>query len=106
MPTQAESSETPRTATFVRKADWGADVRVYAVDPPMPVDDDEPTRFVAVSAVNAPYGGPETYIFPCDAYGEVTSWGELDGSYRGGLDHERALADAGYELAPAAEPEA
>ena len=48
------------------------------------------TRFVVTSAVCA-YSGPETYIFPTDSKGEVTSWGELPGSFQGGLDHEEAI---------------
>jgi hypothetical protein len=43
--------------------------------------------------------GPETYIFPSDETGKVIDWGELDGSYRGGLSHEKAIEDAGFVLA-------
>lgn len=58
------------------------------------------TGYVVVSAVCAiDWGGPETYIFASNAEGEVDDWGELDGSYRGGLDHEKALRGAGYTVA-------
>ena len=40
----------------------------------------------------------ETYIFPADEDGNVLDWGELEGSYRGGMDHEEALHNAGYEI--------
>lgn len=68
---------------------------LYKVDPPM-----AGTDHVIVSATVAMFSGPETYIFPAEnAESERPSdWGELDGSYRGGLDHAEALAGAGYEL--------
>lgn len=55
-------------------------------------------QHVVVSSVIAPYTGPETYIFPSNAAGDVISYSELDGSYRGGLDHKQALENAGYEV--------
>ncbi len=51
------------------------------------------TKYIMVSAVVAPYTGPETFIFPADIHGNVTNWGELHGSYTGGLDHARAIAN-------------
>lgn len=57
-------------------------------------------RFVVVSATVAPFSGAETYIFAANEEGEVDDWSELDGSYRGGLNHAEALQGAGYELAP------
>ncbi|MDQ0241245.1 hypothetical protein [Arthrobacter bambusae] len=56
-------------------------------------------EYVIVSAVNALYSGPETYIFGATEDGEVADWLELHGSYRGGLDHAAALSGAGYEVA-------
>ena len=76
--------------------------KLYKLDPPMTVTDwdDENTievhEYVVVSATYA--FGPETYIFPADENGEVTSYSELDGSYQGGLNHEQALNNAGYEV--------
>lgn len=55
-------------------------------------------QHIVISATIAPYSGAETYIFPSDADGNITSYIELSGSYRGGLDHKRALENAGYEL--------
>lgn len=55
-------------------------------------------EYVVVSAVNAFGMGNETYIFPSDDTGKVISWGELEGSYRGGTDHHKALRDAGWEV--------
>lgn len=79
---------------------------LYKLDPPLEWmgwgedEEDQPqsTEYVIVSAVDAPLSGPETYIFAADAEGNITDWGELEGSYRGGFDHEQALAGAGYEV--------
>ena len=90
-------------ATLVRKLDgFTGDARLYRVDPPLadePWDDEEPTKYeyVIVSAAMAMFSGPETYIFGADENGEVVDWGELPGSFRGGLDHAAALKGAGYE---------
>lgn len=69
------------------------DARVYHLSEPL-----DGAEYVVVSAVVVPYSGPETYIFPADENGEIVDYGELDGSYRGGLDHELALAQAGYAV--------
>jgi hypothetical protein len=53
-------------------------------------------RYVVVSAVSVAFTGPETYIFPADETGAVRDWGELPGSYRGGLSIQEALERAGY----------
>lgn len=58
----------------------------------------EDTNYVVVSAANVLYSGPETYIFPADKDGEVLSWAELSGSFRGAMDHAQALQNAGYEV--------
>ena len=85
-----------KTAKFLKQRSKGPAVwRHYQLSEPL-----EGTEFVVVSASVVPFGAPETYIFPADAAGEVTDWGELDGSYRGGLDHEKALRNAGYDVAP------
>ena len=46
--------------------------------------------FVVVSAICNDWAH-ETYIFPANAFGEITDWHELPGSYRGGMSHEEAL---------------
>ena len=43
-------------------------------------------------------GRPETYIFAADETGEITAWNELEGSFRGPVDHAKALAGAGYTV--------
>lgn len=55
-------------------------------------------EYVAVSAVFAPFSGDETLIFEADPAGNVVSWMDLPGSFRGAQDHERALRNAGYEV--------
>lgn len=55
-------------------------------------------EFVIASAANVMFTGPETYLFPADADGEVVDWAEMDGSYRGGLSHAKAFAGVGYSV--------
>lgn len=84
-----------KTATWIKsQANSKADQRVYRLDPPYGGTYD----FVVVSAADVPFSGPETYIFPCTADGDITDFGEMEGSYRGGLDHEAALRGMGYEV--------
>lgn len=95
-------SEQIKTATFVRSlAGFTGDARLYMVSPAAEQRDwdgalEATHDYVIVSATTVPFSGPETYIFPATPDGEVADWGELDGSYRGGLDHEEALRNAGY----------
>lgn len=51
-----------------------------------------------VTSSNTILGRPETYIFGSDAEGAILDWGELPGSFKGALDHEQALTNAGYEV--------
>ena len=91
-------------ATFIRDLDgFTGEAKLYKLDPPMEETDFDNEvvgrhKYVVVSATVAMFTGPETYIFPSDENGNVTSWGELEGSYRGGLDHETALKNAGYSI--------
>ena len=93
-----------KTATLLKTqtSEANAEQRVYRLDPPHVEADWEGEEHthdtVVVSAVYAMFSGPETYIFPGTADGEITDWGELEGSYRGGLDHEEALRGMGYEV--------
>jgi hypothetical protein len=93
-------SDHHATARFISDVNCTAtgNQKLYKLDPPL-----DEHRFVVVSAAVAPYSGPETYIFPADERGNITDWLELDGSFRGALDHEKALAGAGYEIALAEE---
>lgn len=89
-----------KTATFIKKLKgFTGDARLYRVDPPMKDEDNNDTDHVVVSATVAPFSGPETYIFASGGNGEIASWLELEGSFQGALDHEGALAGAGYKLA-------
>lgn len=99
--------EQKKTATFVRDVSQqnGATgvQHLYKLDPPITDDSwgGESTDYehVIVSATVVFFGGgPETYIFPATAEGAIASWGELPGSYKGGLDHAQALIGAGYEV--------
>ena len=88
-----------RTATFVADVSdqFAGDAAVYRVEPPMDTDT-EPTGHVVVSSAFVMLSGPETYIFPSDEHGNVSSWLELEGSTRGNISHEDALENAGYRV--------
>ena len=92
--------DTPKpTATFLR--DLTGTAKLYKLDTPVEYGWNEPhgtTDHVVVSAAVVAFSGPETYIFPASEAGYILDWGELSGSYRGGLDHQAALAGAGYEV--------
>ena len=94
-----------KTATQLKVLDgFVGDARLYKLDPPLQEeswdDDDAPEEweYVVVSAAVAMFSGPETYIFGADKSGKVVAWGELSGSYRGGLSHSEALSGAGYSV--------
>ena len=92
-----------KTAKFIKKlVTFTGDARLFelseAVSTEAYPESDATTRFVVVSAVSAPFSGPETYIFPANRDGKVLSWGEMTGSFRGGLDHVEALRGAGFEV--------
>lgn len=99
-----------KTATLLRQmVRSGGDVRLYRLSPPAAEavwDNDtqdytvKPVEFVVVSAAVIRNSGPETYIFASDESGNITDWVEMTGSFRGGLDHAKALRGAGYEVAP------
>lgn len=86
-----------KTAKFLRGLDWTGDARVYHLSEPH-----EGASLVIVSATDAPFSGPETYLFPATEEslekGDPSSWGELGGSFRGRKDHAEALRNAGYEV--------
>lgn len=88
-------------ATFIRdlpRTASGAEQKLYRLSESRKVTDWDPTDgdapsfdHVVTSAVSA-YSGPETYVFPANSDGEIVDWGELDGSFRGSFDHEKAIA--------------
>lgn len=69
------------------------DARLYQLSEPL-----DGSEHVVVSGIDNRWGA-ETYIFPADSSGEITSWGELEGSFKGSIDHAEALRGAGYEVA-------
>jgi len=75
---------------------------LYRVEPPAPYgwSGEEKTEYLVASAVSMPFGTltPETFIFPADATGKVLDWGELPGSFRGEMDCDRAIREAGYTI--------
>ena len=83
----------------------GAIQTLYRLDPPPrdASDDGEPTtlEYVVVSALPLAFdhGEPETLIFRGNAEGEIISFLGLPGSYRGAADADRAIRNAGWELA-------
>lgn len=91
---------TVKTAEFVRDISndddsWTGTAKLWRVSPPVRFSTLEggtrETEYVITSATVAIFSGPETYIFPADSEGEVMNWIELPGSYRGDLDHDRAI---------------
>jgi hypothetical protein len=90
------------TATFVRDVhnDGPASHKLWHVDPPIPDYEGNPTSYVITSAVNASGydSGPETLIFAADADGNIKDFMDLEGSYRGELNHERAIREAGWKM--------
>jgi hypothetical protein len=85
--------------TIPNKAKGGS-MKLFRVSPPVNYRDGEETNYLIVSAIPSAFdtGNPETYIFPANKKGEIVSWGELEGSYRGGMSHEKALLGLGYEI--------
>jgi len=94
-----QSIEEYGRAVFVRRLDKKGAGRVYRLDPPLLLGygRNGSAEHVWVSATTVA-GQPETYIFACDPDGQVLDWGELRGSYKGGLDHVEALRLAGYRI--------
>ncbi len=100
-------ADATKTATFLRDVSKQNRARgvqkLYQVTPPMKSQDWNGNaaeyQYVIVSAVDVMFSGPETYIFPATAGGEIAEWGELEGSFKGALDHEKALHNAGYTVA-------
>ena len=85
-----------KTATKIRDiVGWRGTVALYRLSEPVSYDDGE-TDYVIVSAGTTADAGMETFIFPADSAGGALDWGELAGSFRGGLSHEAALSGAGF----------
>ena len=94
-----------KTATFIKwLTDWRGHAALFKLSEPAQVDwyleeDEEPTYtdYVVVSGVVAFLGEAETLIFPADKEGEVPSMTEMPGSFRGSIDHDKALEGLGYQ---------
>ena len=95
----------PKIATPLDDVGWTGNARRYRLSEPVSYgwdDDKSTTQYVIVSAVDAMFSGPETYIFPASEAGRSPlSWGEMEGSFRGALDHAEALRGLGFEIAAA-----
>jgi hypothetical protein len=95
-----------KPAIFVRTVDLrpDSDVRLVKLSASVAYgyeEEQSETNYVVISALPRAFdtGRAETYIFPADKDGNVLSWGELPGSYRGGTDHDKALAGLGFYIA-------
>jgi hypothetical protein len=83
-------------ATFVKDlSGWKGGAKLWCLSEPYKVSDWSGNEYATVthvitSAVVA-YSGPETYVFPSDASGEVVDFGELPGSFQGDLHHDIAI---------------
>lgn len=72
---------------------WTGHASLYELDPPL-----RGHKYVIVSATFVPFdNGPETYIFPAFKNGKPKDMMELPGSFKGELDQEKALRNAGYK---------
>lgn len=70
------------------------DMRLYRLSHPL-----DGHHYVVVSAVVPMFSNePETFIFGSGPDGRTTNWLELTGSFRGALDHDAALRNAGYDV--------
>lgn len=58
------------------------------------------TKWVLVSAVKlkGEEARDETFIFPCNQFGQVLDWGALPGSKAGISDPDEAIQRAGYAI--------
>lgn len=66
--------------------------RHFRMEPPL-----QGNEYVVVSGTSV-FGMPETIIFGADKDGEITDYMDLEGSFRGEIDHIKALKNAGYEI--------
>lgn len=91
---------------------WKGEAAVYKLEPPPCQAGKRDRYYVIVSDIdvvdNLPglahlfddelYSSKETMIFRSTRSGGVMSWEEMEGSFRGGRDHARALSYMGYKL--------
>lgn len=94
------------TATYIRQitnGDYAGDARLYRLSEPVSYGWDYETDkaegetlYVIVSANVVYFSGPETFIFPSDSNGKIIDWAEMGGSFKGSLDHSKAIRNAGW----------
>ena len=92
-----------KKAYFIRNVDgFAGDARLYKLSEPAEYFTQDGNRekcnYVIVLAIYDFIVGAETYIFPTDENGKILSWSEMDGSFWGRMNHEKALRKAGYEV--------
>ena len=88
-----------KTALLITSLDgWRGDARLYKLSEPH-----EGFEYVIVSAIQQAFDTlrPETYIFGATPEGSAVNYLELEGSFRGSMDHELALANVGYTITEA-----
>lgn len=73
----------------------GQQQHLFQMNPPL-----EENEYVIVSAILLAFdtGVPETYIFGADVDGNIVDWRELEGSFQGAIDIEKAINNAGYDI--------
>jgi hypothetical protein len=78
-------------AELIRKVnpDARGDQKLWKLSEPY-VSDDVTCEYVLTSAVDG-HGILETFVFPANEDGRVIDWGELEGSYQGDTNHDRAI---------------
>lgn len=59
------------------------------------IEDNDEEYYIIVSAVDAMFSGPETYIFIADENGKAVDMVEIDGSFRGAKNIKEALIGHG-----------
>lgn len=65
--------------------------RLFRMSPPL-----DGHQYV-IASTSTVYG-VETYLFPADSSGEITDWGDLDGSLRGVYEAEACFNSIGYQV--------
>ena len=85
--------------TFIRNLDMGTgEMQLYKLsEPATHTYCAKSFYYVVISATMVLWEGPETYIFAADETGEILSWSELPGSFKGGWSHNEAAL--GFEEA-------
>lgn len=83
-----------KTAKFIKDVSekWAGTAYLYQMTPAH-----ETHKYCVVSQIIV-LGMDETYIFGTNKNGKEVEWSELSGSFKGEMDHRKALEDAGYRI--------